>query len=426
MPNGKKFRQDRHALPPQPFGKRAGGGGGTQSGFHSQMQQLQQSMASLQKQLLNPSKPKGNGAKQQQWTQQQWDEYRAQKPHPRRSPPPLSWINDGWQDYSYAAAARRADGPSASGGGTRGTSVGDASTTAAAERATALQEANEARDRARRVKSSGDCSEEEIKRLEDLAEEKRRVVWEDHTDLSARLKKLDQKAGALYHKIQKHPLILKEKDDAVEAAKEVLARKAQERLDYASYLTTWREALEEAKADIEQCKAAMQAEQAQDKPREAAKPPVQSEEGEVHSPLLTGLLAQLLEAVGNVNPQAAQISSQIRALVEQSGTAPRGEAATESEPNKGQQAPQPAQGSKAKDEDGDDIMLDGSTTAQPRSPQHDLDEKLKLVEQQRLEEEAEAAREELRANQSTADKRAKTNEEPPASVEALSKAGDDP
>ena len=413
---GKKFRTDRQPQAPQ----LSGGGGGQRQrqqsggGFHTQLQQQQREIADLRKQLRDNKQPKPK------WTQPQWDAWHAEKQR-RARPPPLSWINNGYQDPTYASVVRRS--ASALGGsGATDTSGEDDPTTAEAKKAKARQDAKEARERARRVKATGDCSPEEVKRLEDVAEQLQQAVWDDHTDQEEQLWKLDQKAGKLYSSIQKHPLILKEKDDAVEAAREALNRRIQERLDYAAKRAEWQEALDQVKADIERCKA--EVERPRGVPCPTPPQPAQGSREGAAGPVLTSLLAQLLAMVGDGNPQAAHLSDQIRAAV--------GQAAH----------PGPA----AKDPQGDDIMHNQSDTtvdskpggaakpsgdaAQSPQSQQALEDNLKLLEQQRLEElelqrlSEESAREEQRANQAVADKKAKTATDLPDSDEEPQGGGD--
>ena len=81
----------------------------------------------------------------------------------------------------------------------------------------------------------------------------------------------------------------------------------------------WQAALDETKSEIEKRKAELQANHKGGTEREErAQPAQQAADSGANSPLLCGLLAQLLEAVGNVNPKASQITEQIRTIVGQS------------------------------------------------------------------------------------------------------------
>ena len=84
-------------------------------------------------------------------------------------------------------------------------------------------------------------------------------LWVGHTTQDAKLAMLDQKAGNLLDKINRHPQNLQRCDEAIEAAREAVDKKIQERLDYADKLREWQTSLGDAKGEIANYKTDLQA-----------------------------------------------------------------------------------------------------------------------------------------------------------------------
>ena len=207
----------------------------------------------------------------------------------RQRAPPLSWLENGYQDPklrqpgshgSYAQAAARAV-----------ESQDDAmesdeeypDTTAQQTKEAAHRRLREAIETAKRVKAAG-CGDTEAARLDADVESKRRCVWVEHTELSEKLHKLDQKAGDLVRKIHNHPQTLQTHDDDIEAARAKLAQKIQERINYADKLQTWQQSLADTKVEIAKCKEDLDQEQGEStKPQKVT--PAKASDGALSSEL---------------------------------------------------------------------------------------------------------------------------------------------
>ena len=100
---------------------------------------------------------------------------------------------------------------------------------------------------ARKVKAAG-CGEDEARRLDAAVVHKKKCLWDDHTEQDTKLDILDQKAGDLLWKIGRHTTVLQKHDDAVEAARELVDKRIQERIEYANKLAELQASLGESQA----------------------------------------------------------------------------------------------------------------------------------------------------------------------------------
>ena len=101
---------------------------------------------------------------------------------------------------------------------------------------------------ARKVKAAG-CWEDEARRLDAAVAHSKKCLWDDHTEQDTKLDLLNQHVGDLLSKIGKHLTVLPKHDEAVEAARDFVDKRIQERIEYANKLAEWQAFLADTKRE---------------------------------------------------------------------------------------------------------------------------------------------------------------------------------
>ena len=293
------------------------------------------------------------------------------RPQRKKQAPPLSWVEAGWQDWSQLRSAPPATG-SYAGAAARANSAtpssGDASTQpsdalqAQDPKAAALKAVKEAEALAISVTKAG-CSETESRSLWDDHAAKKQRVWTQFTEAETQLDLLDQKAGRLLAKINKHSEVLQRHDEAIDKARDVVAEKVKERIEYANKLPEWQIALEETKREIAQCKTTIASGPPQQQ-QTAPAPPKEEKHDSSFPERLATMLVLFMDKVGaETNPELAGISAAIREEI--SGTKAAGYSSTSATVTT---APAPVQSSQSHQDTGA-----GTATADEDQESQDVD-----------------------------------------------------